>query len=224
MPSRAAVLLAAVLVSVPAAGASIFVGDDPTAPRLTVDSKGTAQVTWTQGGAKQSVIVPMKGQLSHGGGLGSDVSKPAPGVKLPLAVVVRRGPAGMLYALQKWQVQPGGPVELHLARWTGAPTTLTLGDDGQRLAGTVSFHGAPFTGFTSTLEGKRLRIYVLLDCMGCPGASGWSRMVGVSPKADGTFAVLLRPSWTGRRYRATVAGPNLGATLAPDAQAETAAP
>jgi len=224
MPSRAAVLLAVALVLVPAAGASIYVGADANAPRLAVDAKGTAQVTWTQGGAKQSVIVPMKGQLYHGGGLsGPDVSKPAPGVRLPLAVVVRRGPAGMLYALQRWQVQPGGPVELHLARWTGAPTAVTLADDGQRLSGSVSYHGAPVTGYSSTLEGKRLRIYVFLDCLGCPGTSGWSRMIGVAPKADGTFAVLLRPSWMGRRYRATVAGPNLGVTFAPDAQAEIAA-
>lgn len=33
MSTRAAVLLAAVLVLVPAAGASIFVGNDPTAPK-----------------------------------------------------------------------------------------------------------------------------------------------------------------------------------------------
>ena len=35
---------------------------------------------------------------------------------------------------------------------------------------------------------------------------------------------VAKPSWLGRRYRATVAGPNVGATFAPDAQAETAAP
>jgi len=46
----------------------------------------------------------------------------------------------------------------------------------------------------------------------------------VAPKADGSFGVLLRPSWLGRRYRATVAGPNVGTTYAPDVQAEIAAP
>jgi len=44
-------------------------------------------------------------------------------------------------------------------------------------------------------------------------------MISVAPKADGSFSVLLRPDWTGSRYRATVLGPNLGTTLAPDAQA-----
>jgi hypothetical protein len=65
-----------------------------------------------------------------------------------------------------------------------------------------------------------MRIYVYVDCFGCPAAPhGWSAMVGLRPKADGTFAARLRPSWRGSRYRAAVAGPNIGTTLAPDAQA-----
>jgi len=171
------------------------------------------------------VTVPPKGQLFHGGSLsGRDVSRPAPGVRLPLAAIVRRGPGGVLYALQRWQVQPGRPVDLHFARWKGAPPVLRLADDGLRLTGSATFQGRPVSGFTTTLEGKRLRIYVYLDCLGCPGTSGWSRMIGIVPKADGSFAVRLRPEWLGRRYRATVAGPNVGTTYAPDAQAEVAAP
>lgn len=101
---------------------------------------------------------------------------------------------------------------------------LRLALEGQRLTGSATYRGRPLSGFTTTLEGKRLRIYVYLDCFGCPGApSGWTRMLGVAPKADGTFAALLRPSWLGRRYRATVAGPNAGTTYAPDAQVEIAA-
>jgi hypothetical protein len=224
MRPRVAVLLA-FLVGVPVAGASIFIGSNVAAPRLAVDAKGTTLVTWTQAGAKQSVIVPTKGQLFHGGSLsGPNVSRPAAGVRLPLAVVVRRGPGGMLYALQHWQVQPGGPVELHLARWTGAPTVITLASDGQRLTGSATFQGKPASGFTFTLEGKQLRVYVYIDCFGCPGKTGWSRLIGVAPKADGTFGVFLKPSWLGRRYRATVAGKNIGTTFAPDAQVEIAAP
>ena len=41
-------------------------------------------------------------------------------------------------------------------------------------------------------------------------------MIGVAPKADGSFSALLRPEWTGSRYRATVLGPNIGSTLAPE--------
>jgi len=194
---------------------SIWIADGAAHPVLRIDAKGNAQVTWAQG----SVVVPPQGQLHHGGSLsGPDVSKPAPASGIPFAVSVRRTPDGRLWALQAWQVVPGGPVELHLARWSGAPTQLTLASDGTRLSGTVTFHGAPVTGTTSTLEGKHPRIYVYLDCFACGGKAGWTRMIGVAPKADGSFAVLLRPDWTGSRYRATVLGPNRGATLAPDAE------
>ena len=60
---------------------------------------------------------------------------------------------------------------------------------------------------------------VYLDCFACGGKAGWIRMIGVAPRADGSFAVLVRPSWQGTRFRATVAGPNAGTTFAPDAQA-----
>ena len=43
-------------------------------------------------------------------------------------------------------------------------------------------------------------------------------MLGVPPRSDGSFAVSVRPSWLGKRYRATLAGPNIGSTLAPYAQ------
>ncbi len=43
-------------------------------------------------------------------------------------------------------------------------------------------------------------------------------MIGIPPKPNGSFGVALRPAWTRKRYRATVAGPNIGTTFAPDAQ------
>ena len=93
--------------------------------------------------------------------------------------------------------------------------------NGERLEGRATFNGRGVSGVTKTLEGKRLRVYAFLDCFGCPAKrQGWSRMLGVAPKADGTFAVLLRPQWMGKRDRATVAGP----AYAPDAQAQVAAP
>jgi hypothetical protein len=225
MRSRTAVLLAAGLVAAPAAHGSIWIANDAKRPRLAVDARGFARVTWVQGGVKKAVIVPPKGQLTHGGSLtGPDVSRPARFVHLPLALVVRSGPGGTLYALQQWQVQPGGPVELHLARWTAQPVLrLALGSG--RLTGTAVFQGRPLTGFTTTLEGKRLRVYAYLDCFGCPAARhGWRRLLGLAPKADGTFTVRLRPAWTGRRYRATIPGPNAGSTYAPDIRAEIAVP
>jgi len=219
---RAVALFTAFLAAAGIADGSVFIANDAKRPLLAVDAKGNARVTWLQGGATHSVVVPPTGQLTHGGTIGGDVSRPATGVRLPAAVTVRRGPGGMLYALQQWQVQPNGPLELHLSRWKGAPPVVVkLGDDGQRLSGSVTNAGKPLSGFTKTLEGKRVRIYAFLDCFGCPAArQAWSRMLGVAPRADGTFAVLLRPQWMGKRYRATVAGP----AYAPDAQAEVAAP
>src|SRR6187200_2274461 len=49
--------------------------------------------------------------------------------------------------------------------------------------------------------------------------AGWKRMLGVAPKADGSFSAFVKPEWKGKRYRALVAGPNIGTTFAPDAQA-----
>src|SRR5262249_9682263 len=148
-------------------------------------------------------VVPLHGQLFHGGSIGPDVSRPA-GPLVPFPLAVRRTPDGTLWALQALDG------ELHLARWKGEPTKLTLASDGTRVTGSASFHGKPVTGTTFTLEGKHPRIYVYLDCMGCPAAKPgqWGRMIGVAPHADGSFAVRLRPEWVGSHYRATVAGPN----------------
>jgi hypothetical protein len=216
-------LVLALVAVVPVAGglarASIFVGADASQVQLRVDARGDAEVTFVSKGSRDTVIVPPHGQLYHGGALaGPDVSRRVATPKLPLALTVRRTPDGRLWALQAWQVQPGGQVELHLARWKGAPTRLTLATDGTHVTGTASFQGKPATGFTFTLEGKRPRIYVDLDCFACGGKPGWTRMTPVAPKADGSFSVFLRPEWVGKRYRATVSGPNIGTTFAPDAQ------
>jgi hypothetical protein len=173
-------------------------------------------VTWTAAGARSTVIVPARGQLTHGGSLpGSDVSRPATVTGLPFAAAVRRTPDGRLWALQVWRPQPGGPVELHLARWRGAPTKLTLALVGDRLEGRATFAGRGVSGFSSTLEGKRLRIYVYLDYL---AAGAWHRIVGVRPHADGSFRALVRTDLKPARYRATLLGPNVGTTFAPDAQ------
>jgi hypothetical protein len=106
-----------------------------------------------------------------------------------------------------------------------APPVLTLAVESPRIIGTAAFKDRPLAGFTSTLEGKRVRIFVQIDCLGCPGTPrAWTRMIGVAPKAHGTFAAFLRPTWIGRRYRATVNGPNIGTSYVPDAQVVIAAP
>jgi hypothetical protein len=206
------------------AEASIYVGADAARPTLGVDAKGTAVVGFTAHGKGDVVVVPARGQLYHGGRLsGPDVSHPIQSSGVPLAVAVRRAPDGTLYALQAWHVLPGQPVELHLARWKGEPTKLTLETDGTRLTGAATFQGKPVAGTTFTLEGKHPRVYVYLDCFACGGKPGWTRMIGVAPRSDGSFRVYLRTDWKGKRFRATVAGLNAGVVFAPDAQTEIAA-
>jgi hypothetical protein len=210
--------LAVVLALAVTAQASVWVGDNASKPSLRVDSKGTAEVRFTSLGRPDTVIVPAKGQLYHGGSLaGPDVSRRVSTPKLTNAIVVKATPDGRLWALQRMRLKPGGPLDLHLARWRGAPTRIELQVDGLFLEGRATFNGRGVSGRSYTLEGKRPRIYVYLDYF---AGGTWRRMVGVAPKPDGSFSLFLRPAWQrATRYRATIPGPNIGANLAPDAEA-----
>jgi hypothetical protein len=139
-------------------------------PALGVVAGGMAIATWTEKGSRQALTVPAQGQPFHGGSLLADASRPAPKNGIANALVVRRTADGRTWALQAWPQRPGGPIELHFARWRGAPTKLTLAYDGSNLNGTATFQGKPVTGTSPTPEGKQLRIYVYLDCTGCPGS------------------------------------------------------
>lgn len=215
--------LAAVLGLAGTAQATVWVGANTVKPTLRVDAKGNAEVKFASGGRTDTVIVPPKGQLYHGGTLpGSDVSKTARVPKLPFAVVVKRTPDGRLWALQRMQVKPGGPLDLHLARWRGAPTAIALQVNGDRLEGRATFNGKGVSGRSYTLEGKRPKIYVYLDYF---AGGTWRRMLGVAPKPDGRFSAFIRPAWqAASRYRATVLGPNIGSSFAPDAETIIPAP
>ena len=216
--------LAIVLVAaVSSAQASVWVGESARKPTLRIDSKGTAEVRFTSGGRADTVIVPARGQLYHGGSLsGPDVSRRVSAPTLPNAVVVKRTPDGRLWALQQLRVKPGAPLDLHLARWRGSPTAIALAVNGEQLEGRATFNGRGVSGVTKTLEGKRTRVYVYLDYF---AGGTWRRMLGVAPKADGSFSMFLRPAWQqASRYRATMPGPNVGPHLAPDAEEMISAP
>ena len=220
----AVVLTAAALLATQSARGSDWVVNAPQKPALSADAKDDVGVSWVQGGARVSLVVPPSGKVYHAALPGPDASRPASVPGLAFTPIVRRAPGGWLVAAQIWQAA-GQPAALHVARWKGAPTQLTLADDGTHLTGTATFQGKPVTGTSPTPSGTRMRIYVYLDCFGCPAApQGWSAMLGVAPKSDGSFSVLLKPAWTGSRYRAEVEGPNVGETLAPDAQAFVTAP
>jgi hypothetical protein len=217
-----ACFLIAVAVLAPAAFASYRVATSAATPKLRVDESGIAEVSWSAGGKRQSFLVPRSGVGRYGTLAGKDVSH-AVSVSLSMAVSVRETPDHTFWALQQVAIA-GRPSSLDLARWRGSATQLTLVDDGTHLTGSARFHGRAVAGYSTTLTGKRTRNYVYLECFGCPGArEAWSLMLGAAPKSDGDFSVALRPSWRGKRYRATVFGPNVGDQLAPDARVTAAA-
>lgn len=207
------------------AQASISIATNAQRPALRVDAKGNAEVSWIAAGRRRTLVVPPTGLYQPGARIsGPDVSRAATAPTLPFARAVRRGPDGTLYALQAWRVKAGGPVELHFARWKGAVTTVTLASEpagaGERLVGRAMFQGKPVAGYSRTNSGIRYRIFAFLDCFGCPQPQ-WRRVAGVAPRASGEFRLLVQPQFQGTRYRVTIAGPNLGRTLAPDASAVT---
>jgi hypothetical protein len=221
--------VAAVLAAFSLAGgarASIIVATNAQSPALKVDAKGYAEVSWTAGGARHYVLVTPDGKTqANGRVLDADASEPSTAVSLPYLKVLRETPDGKLWALQEWQVNPGGPIELHLARWSGDPTQLTLSFDVNRIVGTAMLDGKPVHGLSVAPGGVHPRIYVLLDCSGCPLATaGWGRMLSVPPRPDGSFRVYVQTKWTGKTYRASLVGPNAGTTLAPDAVVTVNAP
>jgi hypothetical protein len=174
---------------------------------------------------RRTLLVPAVGLYLPGGRIRTaDVSRPTTIRGLPFSRVVRRAPDGTFYALQTWRVEPSGPVELHFSRWKGGRTSLTLAAEpaggSERVVGHAQFQGKPVAGYSRTNSGIRYRIFAYLDCYACPNP-GWRRLAGVAPRSDGTFRFLVPAGSRGIRYRATLAGPNLGRTLAPDASATT---
>jgi hypothetical protein len=87
------------------------------------------------------------------------------------------------------------------------------------LRGRATFHGRAVAGFWRTLEGTRIRLAGVFECFACLGRPGWSWFGGKRTQANGTFASTVPPPAKARRYRASIVGPNIGTTLAPDASA-----
>ena len=215
---------AAVWAAADGASASITVATNAQRPALRVDAKGWAEVTWTSGGRRQSLLVPPTGRVFPGRRLaGADVSRPTTEVKLPFARVVRRTPDGRFWALQAWRVAKGGPIELRFSRWRGAPTEVDLTATPRRqtelLSGRATFQGRPVTGYSPTPAGTRILLAAALDCFTCLGSRGWVRFTQVRTRANGSFAATVPLRARAARYRVTIAGPNRGATYAPDASA-----
>ena len=227
LSSGAALSAVAFCVGAPSARASIKIAADVREAALRVDTSGDAEVSWTSAsGDRGSLVVYRDGSLRYGATLaGPDVSRATGTVSIPWAVTVRRTADGSFYALQSWRRLAGGPVELRLSRWKGAPTKLTLRTvcckwGHENVEGGASFHGTPIFGQRVTAQGAPLDPYgrnVYLDSF---RAGHWLRMMGIlTHTSTGTFTLWIRPEWSGSRYRGTISGPNWGWTLGPDAEA-----
>jgi hypothetical protein len=214
-----AVAAASALAVASAASGSIQAAHNAQRPALEVDARGYAEVSWTEAGVRRTLLIPPAGRYLPGGHIsGPDVSKPADTSVVPFAVLVRRTPDGRLWALQEWRTAPRGPRELRFARWRGAPTTVEASVDGDKLSGTAVFQGKGVYGTSPTTAGKAVTHFAFVDCDGCPGTAGWTRLLGLRLEGPrGTFTLRLTPKRQGRRYRVTVPGPNRGWTYAPDA-------
>jgi hypothetical protein len=214
--SLALLLLLAVLPTT--ADASIWVTNGARSPTLRVDARGNAEVRWRDArGRMQTLLIPRQGKVLPGGHIvGRDVSRREATSTVPLAVAVRRTRDGRLWALQRWQVMPRGPVELRFARWTDEPTLLSAEVEDGRLVGTATYHGRPLFGSWPTTAGKRVRVVAYVDAQ---AGSSWRRLLGVFPRSpDGSFSVLLRSEWAAPAYRVTLRAPNLGWAYTPDAR------
>jgi hypothetical protein len=221
---RWATLLLFLLVVPTNAHASIWVTNGARAPTLLVDARGNAEARWRDaGGRMHTLLIPRRGEVFPGGHVtGRDVSRRQPLSTVALAATVRRTPDGRLWALQRWQPVPGGPVELRFARWTGEPTAVSAEVVEGRLTGTASYHGKPLFGLSPTTAGKRVRVLAYIDAQ---SGSSWRRLLGVFPRApDGSFSVLLRPEWAAPAYRVTLRAPNLGWAYTPDARVVVTSP
>jgi hypothetical protein len=217
IPVLLSIVVTAFALGGPAA-ASVGVGSNAAAPALRVDAKGNAEISYVVGGAKKTVLVPKNGVVLYGGKLsGPDVSKAATSPALPFVKVLRSGPGGWMYALQTWPTR-NGPAELRFSRWQGKPTQLTFTATqehlGIALEGKVTYAGKPIPIKSRAPGGVVVREYVYLDQQ---VGGQWKIIGGVAVKSNGTYRRMLYGGGeTGNLFRATVAGPNVGAVYAPD--------
>src|SRR5215218_2554728 len=188
----------ALVLALAAAAASVTVTTNAQRPSLRVDARGYAEVSWTARGVRRTLLIPPRGRALPGGRLsGRDVSRPASGVRIPFARVVRRTPDGRYWGLQAWRLVGDGAVELRFSRWRGAPTAMELETEPtggtELLRGRATFHGRPVTGFWRTLEGTPIRLAAVFECAACLGKPAWSWFNGAATLGDGTFARTVAP-------------------------------
>jgi hypothetical protein len=229
MRRRLVLVIASTLLAPATAAGSVTVTKNAQRPALRIDARGFAEVSWTTGGVRRTLLIPPRGRALPGGRLpGRDVSRATTALRVPFQRVLRRTAGGRYWALQSWKLTRTGAVQLRFSRWRGAPTELELTAEPSGgtflLRGRATFQGRAVTGFWRTLEGARIRHAAVLECFACRGRSGWTWFNSVRTQVDGTFGATVPHDAYVERYRASIVGPNIGWTLAPDASAVTSAP
>lgn len=219
--------LVAALAAAQPSFAAITVGTRAAAPALRVDANGNAEVSWSAGGRRTTLLVPATGRLLPGHALaGKDVSETVRGTHIPFQRVLRYAPGGWYYALQAWRPDPKGPVELRFSRWQGVPTEVSLTakktSRGVKLTGrvTVDEKAAP-TRWRPRGWGAVQQGHVFLDAL---RGNRWQRLRDSRLASGASFGAIVAESALVSSYRATVLGPNFGTTYAPDASAVVGPP
>jgi hypothetical protein len=195
------VMLVAVIAVAPALGSAI-IGRNVTRPKLTIDRRGRAHVSYHLGGRAQTLVawgainarVPsrnrpqVKFQVRYGGG-GRGVCLPYDGPPLAWLIKACKAPDGSYWALQSWQrLKPNyggtrGAWELHLSHWRGALAQLVIYQNWayghvRHIFGRLTYRGRGVYGFTSTPRGNPLDSYgrnVYLDTFNSAYGKGWHR-------------------------------------------------
>src|SRR4051812_36308896 len=199
------------------ATAAITIGTNATAPALRVDAAGSAEVSWTAGSPRHTMLVRPGGSPLARGLSGGDVSEAVRGEQIPFQRVIRSGPGGWCYALQAWRMDARG-IALRFSRWRGVPTEVSLNaaktESGVKLSGRATLDEQP-------LPQTAQRRYVFLDSL----IDGTWRRVGraLLPSSRSYARVVSKPN-LGASYRAILPGPNVGTTYAPDASSVVDAP
>ena len=207
-PQRGSVLLAVLLLAAFAATpafASAIIGRNAARPRLTIDHRGRAHVSYRLGRRKVSLLawgainartpsrtVPqVKFQLRYGV-RGKGTCLPYDGPPLAWLVVACKAPDGSYWALQSWQrLKPNyggtrGAWELHLSHWRGSLAQLVVYQNWahgrvRHIFGRFTYDGQGVYGFTSTPRGNPLDDYgrnVYVDTFDSAYGKGWHRANG----------------------------------------------
>src|SRR5436190_23818317 len=94
-PRVIAALFVAALIAPAPASASIKVASWARSPTLKVVAGGAAEVNWTSGGRRHSVVIYRNGSQRYGAHLRArDVSFPTTAVSVPMGLAVRQTPNG----------------------------------------------------------------------------------------------------------------------------------